>query len=556
MGAGMVRAGILVALACGLMAAPAAGATLEPVGPAGGYSSPVFVTSDPADPDRLFVVERGGAIQLTEGESTETFLDLGDIVQSDHGEEGLLSMAFAPDYADTGHFYVYFTNDDGNIEIDEFTAASGSVDSDTRRPVITIPHPGRGNHNGGQLQFGPHGYLYFATGDGGGAGDPDTNAQDLGSLLGKMLRIDPRDPDGDGPDSYGVPPDNPFVGVEGADEIWSFGLRNPFRFSFDRLTDALLIGDVGQGSREEVDYEPEPNAGRGDNFGWSCREGLIAYLDASPDPACAGLSGFTDPIHEYVNDDDNCAITGGYVVRDPSLGDLYGRYLYADFCKGELRALIPGLPRATCDLPVGVSVDNPSTFGEDSAGRIYVASLSTGEVHRLVGDTSLSCPEPPQAPPSDGGPDDPESPSEDPEPPDQAGADGDDAPPALRVRAPRRQELKRGGKLVCRLGVDEPSDAVVRLALVEKQKPDGANDRAPARGGKKTAVLRRFRLKERRLHPGVTKKVRWDVQRADVHAVRRASRDGGSVVARFRVSARDAAGNRTAGAELSSRLGA
>jgi glucose/arabinose dehydrogenase len=543
----MRRAGILSLFVFCLIAAPAAGATLEPVGT---YSSPVYVTSDPADPDRIFVVEQGGTIKLTEGAATSTFLDATTIVLAG-GEQGLLSMAFAPDYPTSGRFYVYFTNRDGNIEIDEFTATSTPVDLATRRPVITIPHPVHTNHDGGQLQFGPDGYLYLATGDGGGGGDPDTNGQDLGSLLGKVLRIDPAQ---SGTNSYTVPANNPFVGVPGAQpEIWSYGLRNPFRFSFDRLTGALLIGDVGQGAREEIDYEPQPNAGRGDNFGWSCREGRIAYTDATPDPACSGASGFTEPIHDYDHTGGNCSITGGYVVRDQSLGDLYGRYLYADFCAGQLRSLVPALPSASGDRAEGIAIANPSSFGEDACDRIYVASLG-GEVHRLVGDAPADCtPPPPPAPP--GG--DPSANTEpDPMPghPGDGDADEDDEPPSLRLRVPQRQDLESGGKLMCKLSVDEPSDAVARLAVVGESAPARAGADATARAPGNADVLRRFRPKAKRLGPGVTKTVRWRVSRADMRAVRRGSLEGEPVQARFRVRARDSSGNRSVPTELRSRL--
>ncbi len=327
---------VLAALACS--AAPASAATLQPVGQ---FASPVFVTSDPDDAARLFVVERAGTIRLIANGTTTTFLDASTLVLSG-GEQGLLSMAFSPDYAQTGRFYVYYTSRPaGDIQIDEFTAQGDRADLSTRRPILTVPHRDAGNHNGGQLQFGPDGYLYAGTGDGGGGGDPFHNAQNPESLLGKLLRIDPLRPTAGAP--YSVPADNPFVGRAGADEIWSTGLRNPYRFSFDRQTGALLIGDVGQASREEVDYEPQPNAGRGDNFGWSCREGLTAYT-ATTDPLCAGASGFTDPIFDYSHSTGGCSITGGYVARDPSLGDLAGRYVYADFCRGEIRSLVPGAP--------------------------------------------------------------------------------------------------------------------------------------------------------------------------------------------------------------------
>ena len=256
------------------MALPAAAsaATLEPVGT---FNQPVYVTSQPDDPERLFVVEQPGDVELVTPTATTTFLDIEDLVLAG-GEQGLLSIAFAPDFASSNLFYAYYVNNAGDLEIDEFRAAGDTVDPATRRVVLTIPHPTHGNHNGGQLQFGPDGHLYAATGDGGGGGDPGENAQNLQSLLGKLLRIDPRQA---GTAPYSVPADNPFVGTAndppgGArDEIWSYGFRNPWRFSFDRYTGDLLIGDVGQGSWEEVDYRPaDIGRGRGDNFGWDCRE--------------------------------------------------------------------------------------------------------------------------------------------------------------------------------------------------------------------------------------------------------------------------------------------
>ena len=251
---------------------------------------------------------------------------------------------------------------------------------------MTIPHPAS-NHNGGQLQFGPDGMLYIGTGDGGGAGDVPGNAQNLSTRLGKILRIDPH---ASGSLPYTIPADNPFAGSAGAlPEIWSYGLRNPWRFSFDRLTGALLIGDVGQNTREEVDFAVAPSAGRGANFGWNCREGSLPF--SMPAPSCEGASGFTEPIYDYANDDSNCAITGGYVARDSSLGDLYGRYLFADACGSVIRSLAPQLPRAGGERSERLEVEFPSSFGEDTCGRLYVASLTTGEVSRFVGDALAQC---------------------------------------------------------------------------------------------------------------------------------------------------------------------
>jgi Glucose / Sorbosone dehydrogenase len=379
---------LLIAVATVGLAAPAsAGAlALEPVGT---YSNPVHIAFEPRNHDRVYVVELGGTIRVTEGATTSTVLDLSALF-STGGERGLLSMAFAPDYESSGHFYVFYTGTGaaggavGDLHIDEFTAGAGPAATlATRRPVLTIGHSSEDNHNGGQLQFGPDGYLYAGPGDGGGAGDPLEAAQDPNRLLGKILRIDPRQ---HGADPYSVPADNPFVPGPGADEVWSYGLRNPWRFSFDRATGALLIGDVGQGGWEEVDYDPFPRSGWRVNFGWDCREGPDAFEPAG----CGG--GLTDPIFAYPNPPGApAAITGGYVVRDPTLGDLYGRYLYADVYEGQLRSLLPGVPQATGDRLEGIAVDEPITFGQDACGRLYVASLGSDEVFRLVGDGPLDC---------------------------------------------------------------------------------------------------------------------------------------------------------------------
>jgi glucose/arabinose dehydrogenase len=376
-----VAAGLL-----GVSTSSAHAVSLEPVGT---YAGPVYVTSDPNDETRLFVVEKAGRIELTTPQGTTSFLDQTAITLST-GERGLLSMAFAPDFATSHRFYVVYNLADGSIQLDELVASGDTADTSSRRPVLNIPHPVYGNHNGGQLQFGPDGYLYLSTGDGGGGGDPNENAQNTSSLLGKLLRIDPQ-AQGEAP--YTVPADNPFVGVAGADEIWSYGLRNPWRFSFDRATGALVIADVGQGSWEEIDYEP-PSAGggRGDNFGWDCREGAHDYETTG----CAGAT-FTDPVFEYGHTGDNCAITGGYVVHDSGIPELAGRYLYADLCVGQIRSAALGLPAASGDRSEGLSVGSPSTFGEDACGRLYVASLANGVVSRIVGDSPTDC-DPPAKP--------------------------------------------------------------------------------------------------------------------------------------------------------------
>ncbi|MDP9277677.1 MAG: PQQ-dependent sugar dehydrogenase, partial [Actinomycetota bacterium] len=382
------RRWLLVAALAALLVLPArAGALgLQPIGT---FDQPIFVTSDPANPNRLFVIQRGGLIKVVEGGSTQTFADLTSVVRCCDGERGLLSMAVPPDFPQTGLFYVDYTGQDGpgNLHVAELRASGASGSVGTLRNVLTINHSQASNHNGGQLQFGPDGYLYISTGDGGATHTP---AQNKNSLLGKILRINPKQ---SGSAPYSVPPNNPFVGAAGADEIWAYGFRNPWRFSFDRLTGALLIADVGETSYEEVDYAPlSSGLGRGANYGWDCREGLHPAPPAisNLDPACPGLSGYTDPIFEYPHTGGGCAITGGYVARDPTLGDLYGRYLYADYCLGQIRSLIPGLPAAIGDRSEGVSVSHPVSFGEDSCGRLYVVE-QTANVYRLAGSGTPPC---------------------------------------------------------------------------------------------------------------------------------------------------------------------
>jgi glucose/arabinose dehydrogenase len=372
----------------------------------GSFERPSYVTSDPHDPDRLFVVELPGRIQLVENGNTSTFLNIEPIVLSAPGF-GLLSMAFSPDYATDHLFYVVYTGvDDPNTaedestywHLDEFSADGDTADPDSRREVLTVTYlPDQRIHYGGQLQFGRDDYLYASLGEGGPQGDPDGNAQNLAILLGKILRIDPR---GSAPGEYTVPADNPFTDspgcTDGCDEIWSYGLRNPWRFSFDRLTGDLTIGDVGWGSWEEVDFETGADPGKGDNFGWNCREGAHPG-PGEASPVCTDRAGsFTEPVFEYPHEDTCNAITGGYVVRDLALGDLFGRYLYSDFCVGELRSLGLGLPTASGDRSEGLSVPSVTSFGEDADCRIYVASMD-GPVYRLTepaGGTDVGCPPP------------------------------------------------------------------------------------------------------------------------------------------------------------------
>ncbi|MBA3865927.1 MAG: PQQ-dependent sugar dehydrogenase [Solirubrobacterales bacterium] len=384
----------LVALALALCAAPAQATTLLPVGT---FQEPIYVTSDPSDANRLFVVERTGKIQLLSGGVTTLFADLGSKVEcgtSCKGERGLLSIALAPDFDISGRLYVDYANDkDGSIHVAELRAVGSSAAISTLRDLLVIEHPVDNNHNGGQLQFGPEGLLYVSTGDGGGAGDVHHNAQDLTKPLGKILRIDPN-PSGLLP--YTVPVGNPFAGTAGDyAPIWSYGLRNPFRFSFDKLTGDMLIGDVGEAKSEEVDFAAAPGLGAGADYGWNCREGLIEGPATDPQCATPPTAGFVNPVYVYPHADPGggaafgCAIIGGYVVRDQSLGGLYGRYLYADHCGGGLRSLELSNPFAS-DRSEGLAVDELDSFGEDSCGRLYVIS-GAGVVSRLVGSTAAVC---------------------------------------------------------------------------------------------------------------------------------------------------------------------
>jgi glucose/arabinose dehydrogenase len=349
----------------------------------GEFDQPVDVAAAPGYPRLLFVAEQQGRVMAMKGgrKLSRPFLDLRGIVGYDGGERGLLSIAFAPDYQRSGRFYVYYTDDAGNIRVEEFRrrtatrAASGS-----RRTVIVIPHPVNANHNGGELQFLGD-LLYFGTGDGGSGGDPPNNSQNKDVLLGKLLRIDPR-PSGGRP--YSVPASNPLVGRPGRDEVYSYGLRNPFRFSFDRVTakrPRIAIGDVGQDEFEEVDYVTV-GAAAGANFGWDAFEGFARYEGTNSGTADPG--GTTEPIFAYGQSRGaSCSIIGGNVVADRGLRSLYGRYVYTDLCEGQLRSLAPHLERAGDEQKLGLRIESPSSFGEDGGGHLYVASLA-GPVYRLV----------------------------------------------------------------------------------------------------------------------------------------------------------------------------
>jgi glucose/arabinose dehydrogenase len=370
-----------------------------------GLSQPLYATSPTGDGDRLFVVEQPGRIRILDI-SVEppvlvagSFLDIVALVEDAvGGEQGLLGLAFHPEFVTNRYFYVAYTIPGNAVRLSRFqvpVATPNDADETTELTLLTIPKP-QTNHNGGWVAFGPDGYLYMAIGDGGGGGDddaghtPDTgNAQDItDNLLGKILRIDVDGNDGPG-GSYGIPPTNPFVGVPGDDEIWAFGLRNPWRNAFDRLTGDLYIADVGQGAWEELSFQPASSTG-GDNWGWRCREGAHDFNVSGP--ACP-VATLLDPIHEYPHGGtpDRCAITGGEVYRGSAIPGLEGTYFFADFCSGQIWSLVvqggvaTQVTERTSQLvpPVG-AIERVSSFGLDDSGEIYIVDRAGGEIFKIV----------------------------------------------------------------------------------------------------------------------------------------------------------------------------
>ncbi len=361
-------------------ARPAAADGVKLVG-IGTFDSPVHVAAPPADTRRVFVVEQDGTIRVVTGGKrvARPFLDVRSKVISG-GEQGLLSVAFAPDYARTRRFYVNYTNKGGSQSVVEYRRSKSSGDrADASSARLVLRYDGlEANHNGGLLAFGPDKMMYIGTGDGGGGDDQHGargNAQDLGSILGKLLRIDPRRT---GRRAYRVPPSNPFTGRSGArPEIYSYGLRNPWRFSFDRSTGDLTIADVGQNAIEEVDFATK-GAARGANYGWRPFEGTRRnFQEPAPDAVA--------PVIELSHDDGNCSITGGHVVRDRGVPALLGRYVYGDLCAGRLRSakLSTGSAQGDGAIPGLPKVEQLSSFGEDARGRVYVVSLN-GPVYRFA----------------------------------------------------------------------------------------------------------------------------------------------------------------------------
>jgi hypothetical protein len=378
-----LQAGLLTLIVAGLALSlspqrsrPAEAAGVALVELADGLEQPLGITHAGDGSGRLFVVEQVGTIRIYTGGALldDPFLDVSALITTPAAsEQGLLGLAFHPDYDSNGYFYINYTDADGDTMIARYSVSADPdlADPDSGLPILTIEQPAA-NHNGGQLQFGPDGYLYVGMGDGGGAGDPEENAEDVDTLLGKLLRIDV-----DSATPYAVPPDNPLVGAPGLDEIWAYGLRNPWRFSFDRLNGDLFIADVGQWTYEEVNLQPAGDT-QLHNYGWDIMEGAHCFEPAS---GC-NTSGKVLPILEY-DHGLGCSITGGYRYRggDPTL---YGKYIYGDFCSGRIWSANEnsGSWASTLELDTGVMI---SSFGEDDAGELYVADYGGGRLYGITG---------------------------------------------------------------------------------------------------------------------------------------------------------------------------
>jgi len=361
--------------------------TIDLVPHAFGLNDPVDIVS--AGDDRLFIVEREGSIRIIERDGTvlpDPFLDITDIVRSATLDQGLLSLAFHPDYADNGFFYLNYTNLNGDTFIARYTASASNpnlANPNSGFIIYTVSQP-FSNNNGGDINFGPDGFLYIALGDGGSGGDPGNRAQNLNLPLGKILRIDI-----DSGLTFQNPPDNPYVQLGGGlGEIWASGLRQPWRFSFDSETGDMWIGDIGQDSWEEINFQPAASAG-GENYGWRCYEGLES---ANLSNCTGGVEDFDFPVHVYANNEDGagCSVTGGYVYRGDAFETLQGLYIYVDYCSGTFSALepAPGFDFFVRELAQRAPFRYRS-FGEDDRKELYVAGASNGVIYRIVDPTAL-----------------------------------------------------------------------------------------------------------------------------------------------------------------------
>jgi glucose/arabinose dehydrogenase len=508
------RAPLLAIVVLALAAAPPSRAATVTLAKVGDFSSPVYVTAPLGDTSRVFVVERDGTIKLIKDGTISTFADLTDRVLSGD-ERGLLSMAFSLDYLTNGLFYVYYTarSPTGQVTIEEHRrdpANPDLADPGYTRPLLTIPHDQQSNHNGGQLEFGPDGALYAGTGDGGSGGDPSGNAQTTTPgppsvmngvnhdyRLGKLLRIDP---------------------ASGAMSIFAYGLRNPWRFSFDRNTGDLIIGDVGQDRYEEVDFAAAPGDGAGANYGWNLYEGLHTYPDGDP---AGGAPGTVLPVIEYPHTP-ACSITGGYVVRDPALPELAGTYLYGDYCTGDISgaALPAGSPRA-----LGFNVPGLSGFGEDGCARVYATSLN-GPVYRFASSGACAGPAPFVGRlPAGAGPGTPAAPDR-------------RAPAFTLLRAAARQHALRTGYVTVRVRCDELCTirASGRVLLTRSHARVAAARALGTRTARATLVA------------GVRATLRLKLSKATRRTIKRAlARRGRRATVRITVRAADRSGNARTG---------
>ncbi len=321
---------------------------------ASGFAEPVYVAQPKSEPGRLYIVERAGRIVALANGKRSTFLDIHSRVESGYTEQGLLSVAFDPAYARNHRFYVYYTNRSGDIEIDSFLSRGGRALASSRKQRLVVNHRANDNHDGGQLEFGPDGRLYAGTGDGGSGGDPPNNSQNLSRKLGKLLRLN-----------------------GGHWQIYAYGLRNPWRFSFDRANGDLYIGDVGQNTWEEIDYRPHSATGLA-NYGWSAFEGLAPYNVSRLNHA----GTLVKPVQVYSHAGGNCSVTGGYVYRGSAVPSARGRYFYGDFCSGTIWSLRISGGKAVDNRRESSHISSLSSFGQGANGALYAVSLN-GQLYRL-----------------------------------------------------------------------------------------------------------------------------------------------------------------------------
>jgi glucose/arabinose dehydrogenase len=345
-----------------------------------GFASPVEITN--AGDSRLFVVQKGGLIRILNSDGTVNatpFLNLSAFV-STNSERGLLGLAFHPNYATNGYFFVNYTNLAGNTVIARYTvnASNPNIANTTETVLMTITQP-FANHNGGTIKFGPDGYLYIGMGDGGSGGDPGNRAQNINENLGKMLRIDVN---ATAAPFYSNPSSNPYVGVAGNDEIWAIGLRNPWKFSFNRLNGDLWIADVGQDAVEEINKVASPLPNSGINFGWRCYEGNSTFITSG----CAPSSAMSFPFIQYTRFGGACSVTGGYYYTGSAYPNFQNNYFFTDYCDNKIRMVNNA---GVITTTAAFSGNNFVTFGEDINGELYIAGITSGTVYKII-DSSLS----------------------------------------------------------------------------------------------------------------------------------------------------------------------